>query len=209
MCGGCAQTCIGDAEVLLEKWESILYHVVNKDKWRNCRHFCKCTHGHFSRNKKCKTKWLQAGSAAHIALEEAVLNKKLSKDITKPTKFHHTGKLKVPNFLVLKCLKVHPFFTPGEHNCPLLQQWTKPCNCQLREKQGLKKYKITFPKGRKSWVVIPVLEKKVFNFIQHLMDDVMSFQKDQTDSIPKSIGIIPRPNKDDVIAAQISHMAKT
>jgi hypothetical protein len=73
MCGG------GDAEVLREKWVSILNHVVNKHKWKNGKRFRKCGHGRLSRRKERKTKWLEDGSAAYVALEEVVLNKKTFK----------------------------------------------------------------------------------------------------------------------------------
>ena len=73
----CSQSCEGDADLLQEKWVSILNHVVNKHKWKEGKYFKKCAHGRLSERKQRKTKWLENGSAAHVALEEIVLNKKL------------------------------------------------------------------------------------------------------------------------------------
>ena len=59
-------------------------------------------HGRLSRRKQRKTKWLEDGSSAYVALEEVVLNKKNLKDIEKLTEFHHTGELEVYHSLLLK-----------------------------------------------------------------------------------------------------------
>ena len=65
----------GNPEALRERWVSILNHVVNKHKWKNSKHFRRCEHGRLSRRKERKTKWLEDGSSAYVALEEVVLNK--------------------------------------------------------------------------------------------------------------------------------------
>ena len=98
----CSQTCGGSAESLRERWISILNHVVNKHRWKNNKYFHKCGHGRLSRRKERKTKWLEDGSSAYIALEEVVLNKKFLKDIEKLREFHHTGELEVYDSLLLK-----------------------------------------------------------------------------------------------------------
>ena len=98
----CAQSCNGHANVLHQKWVSILNHVVNKHRWRNGKHFCKRVQGRLSRNRERKPKWLQPGSAPHKTLEEIVLHKKLLKDISKLTEFHRTGNFEVYHSLFLK-----------------------------------------------------------------------------------------------------------
>ena len=98
----CSQTCGGNAEALRERWVSILNHVVNKHKWKNSKHFRRCEHGRLSIRKERKTKWLEDGTSAYVALEEVVLNKKFLKDIEKLTEFHHTGELEVYHSLLLK-----------------------------------------------------------------------------------------------------------
>lgn len=219
----CAQTCNGDAEVLHEKWVSILHHVVNKHRWRNGKHFCKCIHGRLPRNKERKTKWLEAGSAAHIALEEVALNKKLLKDITKLTEFHHTGNLEVYHSLLLKYAPKRQHFSYKgmvartqlaviDHNCNTGRRQATVIN---GTKQGEKRYKVVFPKGRKKWVVKPVLERKSFAFVQQLMEGVLLFKDDKSQqtstipgSIPKNIAPTPRPSKDEVVAAHMSRMGK-
>ena len=101
ICGGVHRTCGGNAEALQERWVSILNHVVNKHKWKNSKHFRRCEHGRLCRRKERKTKWLEDGSLAYVALKEVVLNKKFLKDIEKLTEFH-TGELEVYHSLPLK-----------------------------------------------------------------------------------------------------------
>ena len=40
----CSATCDGNAEVLKEKWKSVLFHVTNKHKWNGYSHFHECCH---------------------------------------------------------------------------------------------------------------------------------------------------------------------
>ena len=219
----CAQTCDGDSEVLHEKWVSILHHVVNKHSWKNGKHFPRCEHSRLPRNKERKTKWLEAGSAAHIALEEVVLNKKLVKDISKLTEFHHTGNLEVYHSLLLKYAPKRQHFSYKgmvartqlaviDHNS---NTGRKQATVMNGNKQGAKRYKVVFPKGRKKWVAKPVLARKSFSFVQNLMEDVFSFKDDKSQNmstmpanIPKNIAPTPRPIKYEVITAHRSRMGK-
>jgi hypothetical protein len=216
----CAQACNGNAEVLHEMWISILHHVVNKHSWKNGKHFLMCGHGRLSRSKERKTKWLEAGSAPHVALEEVVLNRKLLKDIAKLTEFHHTGNLEVFHSLLLKYVPKRTHFSYNgmlaRTQLAVIDNNFNTGRMHATVKQGKakgeKKYKVVFPKGRQSWVAKPVLERKSFAFIQNLMEDVMSFQNNKVQtslvSIPKNIAPTPRPNKVEVIAAHRSRMRK-
>ena len=72
----CASTCGGDAEMLRERWISILHHIVNKHQWRGHRLFQKCGHPAMTRRDENSIEWLKPGSPAHVALEEVVTKKK-------------------------------------------------------------------------------------------------------------------------------------
>ena len=77
---GCAPQ-HGNADVLREKWKSILHHVTIKQKWSGYNHFHECCHSRLTTAVARKKKWLKPDTPAYIALEEVVLNKKLLKDI--------------------------------------------------------------------------------------------------------------------------------
>lgn len=40
----CAESCNKDAEVLREKWLSVIHHVTNRHSWPGNKHFPKCDH---------------------------------------------------------------------------------------------------------------------------------------------------------------------
>lgn len=45
-------TCNGDANLLREKWISIVHHAANKHRWAGCKKFKKCAHHPLSRKEK-------------------------------------------------------------------------------------------------------------------------------------------------------------
>ena len=156
----CSQTCGGNAETLRERWVSILNHVVsilNKHKWKNSKYFRRCEHGRLSRRKERKTKWLEDGSSAYVALEEVVLNKKILKDIEKLTEFHHTGELEVYHSLLLKCVPKRLHYS-YKGMVARIQLAVTDHNSNTGRKQAAvtrgknkreMKYKLVFPKGQK------------------------------------------------------------
>ena len=107
-------TCNGSYVILLEKWTSIVNHVANKHSWRSAKHFKKCAHRELSRRERKEKVWLKFGTAAHVALEEVVFNKKLLKDLKFVTEFHHTGNLEVYHSMMHKyCPKRQHFSHEG------------------------------------------------------------------------------------------------
>ena len=89
------QTCNEDPEVLVRNWVSIVNHVADQHTWKEGLAQVSCRHHNLTRRERKVTVWLKPGSNAHVALEEVVCNKRLLKDITKLTEFHHTGNLEV------------------------------------------------------------------------------------------------------------------
>lgn len=86
----CAESCNKDAEVLREKWLSVIHHMANRHSWPGNKHFHKCDHQPLSAEQQRKKKWLKPGSAAHTALVNVVKDKLLLKDIINLTQFVHT-----------------------------------------------------------------------------------------------------------------------
>lgn len=109
-----AATCNGDVKLLREKWKSVIHHVANKHSWRDAEVFHKCAHPRLNRREVRTKCWLKAGSPAHVALEEVILQPKLLNDLAKLTDFCHTGGLEVYHSLVLKyCPKREHFSYKG------------------------------------------------------------------------------------------------
>ena len=165
----CSATCDGHAEMLKEKWKSVLFHVTNKHKWNGYTHFHKCCHPRLTSAQVMRKKWLKPDTPAYIVLEEVVLNKKILKDIEKLTEFCHTGELEVYHSEYLKyCPKREHFSHKGmvaraqltalDHNANFGR---KQAVVQSGPRAGQARYKVSFPKAQKQWVAKPIKEKKV------------------------------------------------
>ena len=99
-----AQTCNGDAQLLTEKWTSIVYHISNVHEWDGGKGsvFNKCVHLPLPVEEQRSKKWLRSGSLVHRTLRNIVHDKNLLRDIKKLTGFHHTGSLEVFHSSLLK-----------------------------------------------------------------------------------------------------------
>ena len=110
----CASTCNGLADVLREKWLSMLEHIVNKHSWKSSPKFQfvkKCGHAVMSKREKKSITWLKKGFPAVVALEDVVTNQKLLKDLAKLTEFHHTGQLESYHSLMTKYVPKREHFS--------------------------------------------------------------------------------------------------
>ena len=111
-----AQSCKGDATLLVEKWKSILHHISNVHEWDSDPNslFPKCAHPKLPPEEQRSKKWLKSGSVAHNALRSVVLQDRLLRGIKKLNGFHHTGSLEVFHSLLLKyCPKRQHFSCDG------------------------------------------------------------------------------------------------
>ena len=80
--------------------------------------------------------------------------------------------------------------------------------------EGKARYLIMFPKGRKSWVVKPILEGKDYTCLCHIMEEIVQlrldehqqelFDYDKPDFIPQNIASIDQPPKQEVITQHTS-----
>ena len=95
-------TCNGDAELLREKWISVLFHIQNKHTWTGNKKFRKCEHSRLTKKQVKAKEWLSPKSDAFEALQNIVLEKKTLDDLPYLAKFCHTGVLEVYHFLYNK-----------------------------------------------------------------------------------------------------------
>ena len=104
-----AQSCNGDAQLLTEKWLSIVYHVSNVHEWNGGKDskFNKCVHLTLPIEEQCSKKWLRSRSLVHSTLKNVVYNKNLLRDIKMLTGFQHAGALEV--FALKYCPKRQHF----------------------------------------------------------------------------------------------------
>ena len=111
-----AQTCNGDAQLLIDKWVSIVHHISNVHEWVGDEgsKFTKCVHLTLTPEEQRSKKWLRSGSIVHRTLTNEVNDKTLLNDMKKLTGFHHIGSLEVFHSLLLKyCPKRQHFSYVG------------------------------------------------------------------------------------------------
>ena len=109
-----AQTCNGDRQLLVEKWTTIVHHIVKVHSWTNCHKFHHCDHDDLSQDTQRKKNWLSPNSPAHEALKDILFDRTLLSDIERLNEFCHTGQLEVYHSLLTKyCPKRQHFSYHG------------------------------------------------------------------------------------------------
>ena len=106
-----ATTCVGNAQLLKEKWVSLCHHVTNRHEWPGNQFYHKCAHQPYLPEAARRKKWLKPGSPAHQALVSVVKDKGLLKDMEHLTKCVHTTILEVYHSMYLKYLPKQMHYT--------------------------------------------------------------------------------------------------
>ena len=156
----CSNSCEGNVDILIEKWQSILYHVRGIHSWKGSKFFNKCTHGKLDK----KRKWLKNESPAFCALKSVVENKRTIGDLKYLVEFRHTGNLEVYHSVINKyCPKRLHFSMHGmiaRTQLAVLDFNSGAENEQQKTKDGVLCYKQVFSRVTQSWVVKKVTKKK-------------------------------------------------
>ncbi|XP_056402888.1 uncharacterized protein LOC130295787 isoform X1 [Hyla sarda] len=101
----CVKTCKENREELLERWNSLLYHVLNVHEWNSNSDYWKCQHD-VPRPENAKlTNWLSKRSLAYCRLRDIVLSPSLQRDLRRVSLYCHTDSLEV---FRSTCLKYRP-----------------------------------------------------------------------------------------------------
>ena len=175
----CSSTCNKNAEELLEKWKSVLYHISNKHTWTGNTCFHKFCHPCLTENEE--KWWLSPTSQAYVAAEELVCEKKQLKNLHKLIEFCHTGELEVYHSLLLKyCPKREHFSFKGmvartelaalDHNSNVNREQAV---LQSGVKKGEARYRTSFTKQKKQWVVKPMKGKKEYGYVDRLLESTV------------------------------------
>jgi len=212
----CAATCEGNAQLLKEKWLSILNHITNKHTWRRVRGqlYKKCSHQALTRAQKNATAWLKPGSSAFVALEEVVTNAKLLAGLPKLIDFCHTGGLEVYHSMMLKYVPKREHFSYNgmiaRTQLAAIDNNENAGRTQAVIKKGVNageaRYRKCFPKTHKRWVVKPILQAKTYAFLPELQRNVLQNCQDgkvepiEPDvDLPQNIASELAPNKQELI----------
>lgn len=209
----CSMSCNSSADVLLEKWESIVYHTVNIHSWNDKKHFHACEHPPLAENDRKGKAWLRVGSEAHDVLKKVVLDKLLLKDVRHITGFCHTGQLEVYHSVLLK-------YAPKRQHFSYEGMWCRTQlaaidhNYHVGRKQavtrtGRPRFSIVYPKsfsGKRKWVAKTVKTEKDYPYRDDMMKDVVNLRVlklrkkcAKLPTVKRNTAPIDRPDKEEVI----------
>ena len=104
-------TCECDPELLHEKWISVLFHIQNKREWTGSNRFTKSARAPLTKKQVKVKEWISPNSETFEALQKIVLNKNILNDLTRFTKFCHTGVLEAYHSLYNKWVPKRQHFS--------------------------------------------------------------------------------------------------
>ncbi|XP_018113154.1 uncharacterized protein cskmt.L isoform X2 [Xenopus laevis] len=185
----CSQTCDQNVDLLLEKWQSLLYHIANKHSFHNLKNYRKCQHKPLSPQEQETRKWITAGHPAYSSLVCILTDPAFIKDISNTDKFCHTRCLK--NFHS-KILKYRPrrilFRRDSVHARTMLAVLSHNKNVNRPQATILvpkitplayseKPSKIVFPTQKSEWLTKPVYESGTDDHLFDIMSDATKIVK--------------------------------
>jgi len=88
-------TCEGNPKSLVERFQSIVHHVVNKHHWPGCSTFKKCAHKPLSITLQRQLKWMKPGSVAYQEFRKIIMHGNVQKDLSQMSTGLHTTLLEV------------------------------------------------------------------------------------------------------------------
>ena len=199
-----AATCGGNAQVLKEKWLSLLQHITNRHSWGGNQHFHKCAHDKLTLQQKRSTKWLNPKSEAFKALQSIVTGTRFLNALPQITMFCHTGELEVFHSMLLKyCPKRQHFHY--EAMTARLYLAALDWNSQTRgvkfDDDGDAIETIIWSKRRKMWVKRLMYTRTSENHVEPLMAKVVNARMEnipltpieRPENIPKHVSAVPKP----------------
>jgi len=130
------------------------------------------------------TAWLTLDSEAHRALKSVVLDKRLLKDIGKLSDFCHTGDLETYHSVLLKYAPKRQHFSYGgmqtrlqlaalDHNHGVDRK-------QVTDSTGNPLVRQVFSKGRKTWHLRNVYQKKEYTYLDEILSKIVERREDES-----------------------------
>ena len=211
-------TCNGDAELLREKWISVLFQ--NKHTWTGNKKFRKCEHSRLTKKQIKAKEWLSPKSDAFEALQNIVLEKKTFDDLPYLAKFCHTGLLEVYHALYNKWAPKRQHFSYAgmlTRSQVAIMDFNEGSNQErATTEKGEKRYNVQFSKVTKNWSSQPVKKEKNRSYLHKMIKETIEcasknecLERPVFTNLPKNIASVPKPEKSLIIQNQISRFGKT
>ncbi|XP_077323172.1 uncharacterized protein LOC143956885 isoform X1 [Lithobates pipiens] len=223
----CASTCNRNAELLKEKWMSLVLHSSNVHSWTGGKLYKQCSHEEVLGNEEEEEEehhgWLLQGSAAHQRLKDVVLDPRILKDLGHLSNFCHAGNFEVFHSRVLKYRpKHHHFEIDGmvartqlaalEHNRNVGREQAVRRPKSRGAPIQTPNYRYIYSKAKKDWTVAKMYDGTDQEFIIDILADLISLAAGdlKVDWIPRrsydpeNIAHFPCPEKPDMLQRYLS-----
>ncbi|XP_069833039.1 uncharacterized protein [Dendropsophus ebraccatus] len=213
-------TCGQNPNLLLEKWNSLLYHVQDVHSWnKDESDYNGCQHAELSIDTQQIRKWLHPKTASYESLKKIVMDNRLQKELKHITHFCHTGDLEVfhSNILKYRSKRQH-FGIDGMHARTQLAALDHNENVNrvqalVREASkasgALGSECFNSSKAGKEWLVQAIYEPTHQEFLKNIMREVYELAAgnrshdwvSERSSVPCNIA--PKPIKQEMIEVLI------
>lgn len=211
-------------EEFLDVWYGMLHHIVNEHEWfvpfANST-VSTCQHGPLEDGSQTK-EYLKKGSAAHNALRQIVMDKRLVKNIPYYLNCRSTSELEnFQNLILVYSSKRHSYSPPvyrARNRLAALDHNSHAEREVMKNKDGSLRWQRSYNKKTSRWSVHPVKVEKNYSYVQDLIrhiitsrieDDIgmnrpMELEADDPRRISAHLAPVPPPSTRDIVASQIS-----
>ncbi|OCT73697.1 uncharacterized protein LOC108695508 [Xenopus laevis] len=178
------RSCKGNTELMMEKWNSLIYHVIGVHNWKTGALYHGCEHA--PEEDDAARLFLRKDSRAYRKLREIVLSQNINKDLPKLVNICHTGELDVFRTNTLKYCPKQNHFSRGsliartqlaslDHNRNVHYQLAILANEKDEEALREDYPRVEFSQLKKDWRVKPVYDIERCDFIFTILKDVVKY----------------------------------
>ncbi|XP_033754344.1 uncharacterized protein LOC117337464 [Pecten maximus] len=187
----CSRKAQGDESALLSRWRGILHHVTNRHEWLvgDGAGPAECEHAPLPEpGPDEETKWLDAESDAHQALEKLVYDTRFLHTLKYYVNFRHTGELE--NFhenILMYAAKRFAYSYPmykARNQLAVIDYQMHKDRKHAKDKSGKPMYVRKYSKRNKNWSAVPVKERKTYQHIPDLLRKVLFALEHHVGPIP-------------------------
>ncbi|XP_065336483.1 uncharacterized protein LOC135940755 [Cloeon dipterum] len=204
-----SSTCGGDSDTLLEKWNSMLYHIRGKHQWKEGKETKTCDHRTYEDESEAKIDWI-TDESAFAALKKVTHNTRFLNQLKHCKHFVHTGNLESFHnvILVYASKRVHFFYENM-----LLKTILAVLDHNHNTGRASVGTKTTFSKLRKTYQLETKYEEKCNEWRANLLEEIEKYAKSPgllgteeeeililspPHDVPRNINSVPLPSREEL-----------
>ncbi|XP_041428764.1 uncharacterized protein LOC108698533 isoform X2 [Xenopus laevis] len=97
-----AKTSHGNTDLLRERWQSLLLHIVNQHTWKGSIFCSACTHRPLAAREQTSCPWLKKGTSALYSLRQVIMNPRVTNDLVHLSQCSHAEEIEMYHRFVFK-----------------------------------------------------------------------------------------------------------